>query len=262
MLRRRGATYFNTVPADGAAYEGENRYHDLNRYRNQLEISVNKLTMAGVRNRSKSQPSPCGIRSAITSPDREVETVMHRQYSSHSCRASPQTGSKLRHSGPPRPATSSADDFRSQVGSRLSGLIQEGPRKSAFSPYKPTTVLTNLQRGNVETQTPVVIPDLSIHQLAAQGELFIDEDNRTYDLELRDENGFTPIMWCCAYGQVPALRTLLKYKVDINACGNRGENALLLASCNGHVEIIRVLLEQNMDVNYADQVSLQLSRIY
>ncbi|GBM21423.1 hypothetical protein AVEN_147905-1 [Araneus ventricosus] len=60
--------------------------------------------------------------------------------------------------------------FSSAVG--ISSLNRDGSR-SAFTPYKPTTVLTNLQRGNVQTQTPAVLPERSIHQLAAQGELFL-----------------------------------------------------------------------------------------
>ena len=45
-------------------------------------------------------------------------------------------------------------------------------RRSAFLPYKPRTVLTNLQRGNVQTETVVAGPArLSFHQRAGRGEL-------------------------------------------------------------------------------------------
>ena len=45
-------------------------------------------------------------------------------------------------------------------------------RRGASLPYKPRTVLTNLQRGNVQTETVVAGPArLSFHQRAGRGEL-------------------------------------------------------------------------------------------
>jgi hypothetical protein len=73
---------------------------------------------------------------------------------------------------------------------------QDGSRKSAFQPYRvkflllyiyhvkftkiylqqPTTVLTNLQRGNIQTLTPVHEPlDVSFHHRAGQGEIADDD---------------------------------------------------------------------------------------
>lgn len=52
------------------------------------------------------------------------------------------------------------------------GSWQDGNRKSAFLPYKPTlcTVLTNLQRGNIQAESKVPQPaDLNFHTRAGQG---------------------------------------------------------------------------------------------
>lgn len=52
------------------------------------------------------------------------------------------------------------------------GSWQDGNRKSAFLPYKPTlcTVLTNLQRGNIQAESRVPqAADLNFHTRAGQG---------------------------------------------------------------------------------------------
>lgn len=55
------------------------------------------------------------------------------------------------------------------------GSWQDGNRKSAFLPYKPTlcTVLTNLQRGNIQAESRVPqAADLNFHTRAGQGNFF------------------------------------------------------------------------------------------
>lgn len=55
------------------------------------------------------------------------------------------------------------------------GSWQDGNRKSAFLPYKPTlcTVLTNLQRGNIQAESRVPqAADLNFHTRAGQGKFF------------------------------------------------------------------------------------------
>ncbi|XP_023237153.1 DNA-binding protein RFXANK-like [Centruroides sculpturatus] len=118
----------------------------------------------------------------------------------------------------------------------------------------PSTVLTNLQRGNVQTQTACQLPERSVHQLAAQGELFsqhFDEDNSL--LNVQDNNGFTPLLWASACGQLATVRLLLEKNANVNIGGKRGETALLFASANGHAHIVRKLLQHKADVNETDQ---------
>lgn len=60
------------------------------------------------------------------------------------------------------------------------GSWQDGNRKSAFLPYKPTlcTVLTNLQRGNIQAESKVPQPaDLNFHTRAGQGKKLIYWEN-------------------------------------------------------------------------------------
>lgn len=81
----------------------------------------------------------------------------------------------------------------------------DGSRKSAFQPYRPTTVLTNLQRGNMPTETASPGEhELNLHIRAGQGEIR-DIDLKT-DVDVKDENGLTPLMWAASYGQLNAVR--------------------------------------------------------
>lgn len=124
---------------------------------------------------------------------------------------------------------------------------------SAFSPYKPTTVLTNLQRGNVQTQTLSVPIERSIHQLAAQGELFFDNAGKIFEPESFDNNGLTPLMWAAAYGQLETVRQLISLGASVRTLSPCGENALLFASSAGHCLIVNELLSHGAVIDYKDK---------
>ncbi|XP_054721719.1 ankyrin repeat family A protein 2-like [Uloborus diversus] len=134
----------------------------------------------------------------------------------------------------------------------LSSLKRDGTC-SAFTPYKPSTVLTNLQRGNVQTQTLSVPTERSFHHLAAQGELFLQELGDNFNPDEKDANGFTPLMWASSYGQLETVRKLLYRGASVCAVGIGGENALILASISGHSAIIRELISHGARLNYRDQ---------
>ena len=87
------------------------------------------------------------------------------------------------------------------------GSIKGEKEKGTFWPEKPkvdaavakaSTVLTNLQRGNIPTiqQTRVEPVLISLHQRAGQGELRTAEleEDSTIVLQ-RDNKGKTPLMW-------------------------------------------------------------------
>ena len=96
-----------------------------------------------------------------------------------------------------------------EQGGSLSGmgLIKGEKEKGTFWPEKPkvdaaavkaSTVLTNLQRGNIPTiqQTRVEPVLQSLHQRAGQGELRAAEleEDSTIVIQ-RDSKGKTPLMW-------------------------------------------------------------------
>nr|XP_060491537.1 ankyrin repeat family A protein 2 [Panthera onca] len=81
-----------------------------------------------------------------------------------------------------------------------------------FSPIKQSTTLTNKHRGNEVSTTPLLANSLSVHQLAAQGEMLylatrIEQENV---INHTDEEGFTPLMWAAAHGQIAVVEFLLQ----------------------------------------------------
>merc|ERR1712045_414426 len=120
---------------------------------------------------------------------------------------------------------------------------------------KASTVLTNLQRGNIPTIMQTVVEPVVVagpHQRAGQGELRPD-DLIENDVNERDDKGRTPLMWSASYGQSPTISLLMRHGADIRACGYEGETALHLAASNGHHDAIRILINQGAEIDAPDE---------
>jgi hypothetical protein len=141
--------------------------------------------------------------------------------------------------------------------------------KGAFWPEKPkiehapgsaggvkaSTVLTNLQRGNIPTILQTVVEPVVVsgpHQRAGQGELRVD-DLRDNDVNERDHHGRTPLMWSSSYGQSPTVSLLIRYGADVRARTHEGETALHFAASNGHHDAIRILVTHGGEVDGLDE---------
>ncbi|XP_043241139.1 ankyrin repeat family A protein 2-like isoform X3 [Amphibalanus amphitrite] len=131
----------------------------------------------------------------------------------------------------------------------------EGQRRSAFMTYKPAaTILTNLQRGNVQAEVPSVEPcQLTLHQRAGMGDLTAADLQDVANVDESDDMGYSALMWASAYGQVPTVRLLLEHKANSARLGPDGETPLILATSSGHYEIVRLLINAGADVNHADE---------
>ncbi|GFY53515.1 ankyrin repeat family A protein 2 [Trichonephila inaurata madagascariensis] len=146
---------------------------------------------------------------------------------------------------------------RLNVLNRQNGLNRDGNR-SAFTPYRHSTVLTNLQRGNVQTENTSVLRERSTHELAAQGELFsgdisFDENfDYSFDPNQTDKNGLTPLMWAASYGQRATVKKLIDLGSDTNKVGGNGETALILASSAGHIAVVKELLKHYAIIDHRD----------
>ncbi|XP_060082806.1 ankyrin repeat family A protein 2-like [Ylistrum balloti] len=136
-----------------------------------------------------------------------------------------------------------------------SDCVSPTKSKRHETPFRPTTVMTNLQRGNVQTTTPLILKNLTIHQLAAQGELVLlqQEISEGTDINKPDAAGMTALLWASANGQQATTEFLVDKNADINVCGKHGENALLLACSGGYTDIVYYLLSLGLDVNYSDE---------
>ena len=104
---------------------------------------------------------------------------------------------------------------------------------------KPPTILTNLQRGNVKQENPVSLQQRTIHELAAQGELYsIDKQL----VNVRDSDDMTPLMWAAGYGQNLTIDLLLGLDADPNLKSKSGQTALMLAANRGFLHIVKTLI--------------------
>lgn len=120
---------------------------------------------------------------------------------------------------------------------------------------KASTVLTNLQRGNIPTIMQTVVEPVVVagpHQRAGQGELRPD-DLLENDVNERDSQGRTPLMWSAYYGQSPTISLLMRHGADIRARGYEGETALHLAASSGHHDAIRILINQGAEIDATDE---------
>uniref|UniRef100_A0A670Y1C2 Regulatory factor X associated ankyrin containing protein n=1 Tax=Pseudonaja textilis TaxID=8673 RepID=A0A670Y1C2_PSETE len=120
---------------------------------------------------------------------------------------------------------------------------------------KRSSTLTNRQRGNEVSALPATLDTLSIHQLAAQGELNLLKENLRKGenlLNKPDERGFTPLMWASAFGEIETVRSMLEWGADPHILAKERESALSLASTGGYTGIVTLLLEKAVDINTYD----------
>ncbi|NXT45098.1 RFXK protein, partial [Pelecanoides urinatrix] len=144
----------------------------------------------------------------------------------------------------PKPSAASVDRQRSTELSVLDSF-----------PLKHSNTLTNRQRGNEVSALPATLDTLSIHQLAAQGELSQLKEHLQKGENLvnkPDERGFTPLIWAAAFGEIETVRHLLEWGADPHALARERESALSLASMGGYTDIVIMLLERNVDINIYD----------
>lgn len=141
-------------------------------------------------------------------------------------------------------------------------LSSNGKRKSAFSPYKPTaTVLTNLQRGNTEANIQIEV-SLSFHERSGQGEITEMQARQHPNINETDKNHLTPLHWACYYGQLGAVKILLKCGANVSKLAPDHVTPLLLAAAGGHHEIVRLLLQHGADPNHTDIVRFKDSSFF
>uniref|UniRef100_A0A2P2IAC9 Ankyrin repeat family A protein 2-like n=1 Tax=Hirondellea gigas TaxID=1518452 RepID=A0A2P2IAC9_9CRUS len=133
---------------------------------------------------------------------------------------------------------------------------------SVFLPYRAVTVLTNLQRGNVQTEESVLPPhQMSWHTRAAMGELtahdLIQAQHNGVEQEsvgFEDSSGLTALCWAASYGQLHTVRLLLNHAADIEHEGEDGQTALQLCCSAGHHEVAKLLLSTGAKPDHGDHM--------
>lgn len=115
---------------------------------------------------------------------------------------------------------------------------------------KPSTILTNLQRGNVKQESPT-FHRRTIHELAAQGELYnIDRQL----VNMGDSSNMTPLIWAASYGQNSTVDYLIKSGADVNHKTVNGRTALMFASSKGFFHVVKTLLAAGAFVDDLDDL--------
>jgi ankyrin repeat protein len=72
-----------------------------------------------------------------------------------------------------------------------------------------------------------------------------------------DADGYTALIWAAGNGHVDVVRLLIDQRADLNRKVTRGtkhvlgQTAMILAAVNGHMDIVRLLAERGADVNAA-----------
>ncbi|XP_012671049.1 DNA-binding protein RFXANK [Clupea harengus] len=119
----------------------------------------------------------------------------------------------------------------------------------------PNATLTNRQRGNEATVRPATLDSLSVHQLAAQGDipqLTAHLSKESALLNSTDKRGYTPLMWAAAFGEIDMVKFLLEKGADPKVLARERESALTLASSRGYADIVTLLLKKGVDIDSYD----------
>lgn len=74
------------------------------------------------------------------------------------------------------------------------------------------------------------------------------------DLNIRDENGLTPLLLASNCRKSDAVKQLLKYDINVNATDKHGNTALMSASFKGYEEIVLMLLMRGANINQQNSI--------
>lgn len=104
--------------------------------------------------------------------------------------------------------------------------------------------------GDYQNTTPLMATTkLELNRVA----LFLIENKAS--LDVADLQGSTVLHWAAMTGNVDVARELLKRGRKVsskNDTNNRKETPIFLAAREGHIDIVRLLLEQNADLTITD----------
>ncbi|KAJ8277326.1 hypothetical protein GJAV_G00073990 [Gymnothorax javanicus] len=211
----------------------------------------------GMERSQRDVESHCSSISQPSSSDTTIQTTLSDQQTAGSD-SSDQEETLVLHLYPADPSEISQELNGAPVtsnGSHLMGTTVTAENRNEESVLRRSKTLTNRQRGNEVTALPATLDTLSVHQLAARGEVSELAAHLTKDSALvnrGDEREFTPLMWAAAFGEITAVEFLLEKGANPRALARERESALSLASSGGYADIIRILLKHGVDINTYD----------
>jgi serine/threonine-protein phosphatase 6 regulatory ankyrin repeat subunit B len=75
------------------------------------------------------------------------------------------------------------------------------------------------------------------------------------DVNQAMENGATFLFIATKNGHLEMVKCLIDEKSDVNLAMKNGATSILTASANGHIDVIEILIENKAEVNYHDKDS-------
>ena len=69
------------------------------------------------------------------------------------------------------------------------------------------------------------------------------------DIEGRDKDGETPLIWASSYGHLEIVQELIQAGADVNAKDNDACTPLIWASSRGHLAVVQELIKSGANVN-------------
>ncbi len=77
--------------------------------------------------------------------------------------------------------------------------------------------------------------------------------NKGADIEAKDNNGYTSLIWASSNGHSDVVKVLLEKGADIEAKNVDGDTSLIWASYRGCSEAVKLLLEKGADIEAKDE---------
>ncbi|MES2525630.1 MAG: ankyrin repeat domain-containing protein [Bdellovibrionota bacterium] len=85
------------------------------------------------------------------------------------------------------------------------------------------------------------------------------------NLDLKDDKGYSPLMWAAHNGHYEVVKLLLSLEADVQSRDNNGNSILMAAVFKGHLQVVQLLLEHGADpdaCNYKKQTALVFARTF
>jgi len=144
------------------------------------------------------------------------------------------------------------------------------PPDAAMEIIRLSNYLDELRNANKKVQAWEDIPEYKRHELEqfgyefnAQGLIKSVEDNNQnamqiflssgFDLEVRDDRNWTPLMVAAFNGNEEFAKLLIKCGARVSTQDKNGYTPLHWAAYNGHVNVIKLLIEKNAEPNLQSQ---------
>lgn len=81
-----------------------------------------------------------------------------------------------------------------------------------------------------------------------------ESDNQSFDVNTQDDVGNTALHMACQYGELEAVKLLVKLNADVNRKNILGTTPLMQAAYNGHLDVVEHLVKNGADVSVKNYI--------